>query len=1057
MKKDPSNVHAMRATFATFFVSRPVFAWVIMFLIMLAGTISLFTLPIAQYPSIAPPAISVVATYPGASAEIIEETVTQVIENKMKGLDGLLYMKSTSESTGAATITLTFKNGVDPDIAQMQVQNKLQAATASLPPEVQRQGLQVNKSARNFLMVVGFISKNNSLSSNDLGDYIDTNLIDPLSRVEGVGDITSFASPYAMRIWIDLPRLVKYDLTAMDVVEALQANNAVVTAGQLGEGPALAGQPINATINLQSRLKTAEEFGNVLLRTNEQGAAVRIKDVARVELGAENYVKIARYKGVPVAGLAVKLTNGANALETQVNVLEKLDELKVFFPEGMDYVMAYDSTPFVRVSIESVIYTLLEAIALVFIVMFIFLGNWRSTLIPTLAVPVVLLGTFGILSLFGFSINTLTMFAMVLAIGLLVDDAIVVVENVERIMHEEGLSAPDATRKSMNQVSGALIGIGLVLSAVFLPMAFFPGSTGVIYQQFSITIVSAMVLSVLVAFILTPALCATFLKPVDHKAQSRGLYGWFNRGFGKFTGGYTTAVKSMINWRYAYVVLYLLLVTLVTVLYLRTPSGFLPDEDQGMMMSQVMMPAGSTQEQTLEVVKQLEAHFLEDEADNVEGLFTVLGFNFSGSGQNTAMAFIRLKDWSERPNPEQSVQAMSGRAMQKFSKINEAMVFAFAPPAVIELGNATGFNLFLKDNVGMGREKLMEARNQLLMTGNAEPGLMGVRPNGQEPAPILNLEIDRDKAAALGLSLAELNKSLSIAWGSAYVDDFISQGKVKKVFVQSEAEHRMTPEDLQSWYVRNNQGEMVPVSAFTTVSWGQVSPRLERYNGQPAMEIMGMSTPDISSGQAMKMVENLVDQLPKGVSIDWTGLSYEEKQSGQMAMYLYMLSILIVFLVLAALYESWSLPISVMLTIPLGVLGTLMAVTLTHQPSDIYFQVGLLTVIGLATKNAILIVEFAKAQVDQGVELVEATINAARMRFRPIIMTSLAFGFGVLPLALSTGAGSGAHNAIGNAVIGGMMASTFLGVLFIPLFYVLVQKFNMRKKVAVKIETVENH
>ena len=1046
MQKKSTDVREMRATFATFFVNRPVFAWVIALLIMLAGSISLFSLPISQYPSIAPPSISVIATYPGASAKTIEETVTQVIENKMKGLDGLLYMKSASESTGTATITLTFNNDVDPDNAQMQVQNKLQLATAALPEEVQRQGIQVNKAVRNFLMVVGFISKDNSQTAIDLGDYIATNIADPLSRVDGVGDITLFSSQYAMRVWLDLPKLIKYNLTATDVVNALQANNAVVTAGQLGEVPAVAGQPINVTINLQSRLKTAEDFANILISSNEQGASVRIQDVARVELGAESYTKMARYKGVPVAGLAVKLSGGSNALDTQENVLAKLDELKTFFPQGMDYVIAYDTTPFVRVSIESVIQTLIEAILLVFAVMFIFLGNFRATLIPTIAVPVVLLGTFGVLSLFGYSINTLTMFAMVLAIGLLVDDAIVVVENVERVMHEEGLSAPEATRKSMNQISGALIGIGLVLSAVFLPMAFFPGSSGVIYQQFSITIVSAMVISVLVAFILTPALCATILKPVDQNAESKGLYGWFNRGFGHVTNGYVAGVKGMIRWRYVFVVFYLLLIAVVTFLYLRTPSGFLPNEDQGMMMSQVMMPAGSTQEQTLTVVKKLEAHFLNDEAENIDALFTILGFNFSGTGQNTAMAFIKLKDWSERPNPDQSVAAMSGRAMQKFSKINEAMVFAFGPPAVMELGNAAGFNLFLKDNVGMGREQLMAARNQLLGSGNAQPGLVGVRPNGQEPAPTLQLEVDREKVAALGLSLTDVNKALSVAWGSAYVDDFVFQGKVKKIFVQAEASNRMTPEDLQSWFVRNNQGKMVPVSAFAQLTWGQTSPKLERYNGQPAVEVMGMWTPDVSSGQAMGMVENLVAKLPKGVSIDWTGLSYEEKQSGKMAMLLYILSIFIVFLVLAALYESWSLPISVMLMLPLGVLGTLVAATLTGKPSDIYFQVGLLTIIGLATKNAILIVEFAKAQVDQGVELVEATVHAAKMRFRPIIMTSLAFGFGVLPLALSSGAGSGAHNAIGTGVIGGMISATLLGVFFIPMFYVLVQKRSINNK-----------
>ncbi|BBP44010.1 efflux RND transporter permease subunit [Thiosulfativibrio zosterae] len=1035
-----------RATFANFFAHRPVFAWALAILVMLGGSISLMNLPIAQYPSIAPPSISIVATYPGASAKTIEETVTQVIENKMKGLDGLLYMRSASESTGTATITLTFDNKTNIDTAQMQVQNKLQLATASLPSEVQRQGLQVNKAVRNFLSVIGFISKDGSQTAIDLGDYINTYIADAMSRVEGVGEVTLFSSQYAMRVWLNQDKLNQYSLTSIDVVNALQANNAVVTAGQLGDVPSVAGQPINATIHLQGRLKTAEDFGNILIKSDEQGSVIRIKDVARVELGAEGYGRIARYKGVPVAGLAVKLASGANALDTQENVIKKLEELKVFFPKGMDYVVAYDTTPFVKMSIQSVIQTLLEAIVLVFLVMYLFLGNFRATLIPTIAVPVVLLGTFGVLALFGYSINTLTMFAMVLAIGLLVDDAIVVVENVERIMHEEGVSAKEATQRSMNQISGALIGIGLVLSAVFLPMAFFPGSAGVIYQQFSVTIVSAMVLSVLTAFILTPALCATILKPVDKEAENKGFYGWFNRGFMATTRGYASGVRAVIRWRYGFVILYLAVIAGVTFLYLKTPSGFLPNEDQGMMMSQVMMPAGATQEQTLAVVKKLEAHFLEKEANNIDGLFTILGFNFSGTGQNTAMAFIKLKDWSERPLPSQSVNAISGRAMQAFSQINEAMVFAFAPPAVMELGNAAGFDMFLKDNVGMGREALINARNQLLGMASQTPGLIGVRPNGQEPAPTLKLEVDRDKAAALGLSLAEVNKSLSIAWGSAYVDDFIYQGKVKRVFVQADADSRMTPEDLKSWYVRNNQGDLVPVSSFATLSWTQESPKLERYNGEAAMEVMGMSLPFISSGQALSLMEGLVAKLPAGVSLDWTGLSYEEKKSGQQAMLLYILSVLVIFLVLAALYESWGLPISVMLVLPLGVLGVLLAAMLTGKPSDIYFQVGMLTILGLATKNAILIVEFAKEQVEQGVELVEATVNAARMRLRPIIMTSLAFGFGVLPLALSTGAGSGAHNAIGNGVIGGMLSATLLGIFFIPMFFVLVQQF-LKKRV----------
>lgn len=1035
-----------RETFATFFVKRPVFAWALAILVMLAGTISLMNLPIAQYPSIAPPSISVTAIYPGASSKTIEETVTQVIENKMKGLDGLLYMRSSSESTGTATITLTFENGVDPDTAQMQVQNKLQLATASLPAEVQRQGIEVNKAVRNFLSVIGFISTDGSQDAIDLGDYISTYIIDPMSRVEGVGEITSFSSQYAMRVWLNQTALNRFEITPVDVVNALKANNAVVTAGQLGDVPATAGQPINATIHLQGRLKTAEDFENILLKSDSDGGAVRISDVARVELGAESYGRMARYKGVPVAGMAVKLSGGANALDTQDNVVKKLEELKKYFPPGMDYVVAYDTTPFVRVSIESVIHTLIEAIVLVFLVMYLFLGNLRATVIPTIAVPVVLLGTFGILALFGYSINTLTMFAMVLAIGLLVDDAIIVVENVERIMHEEGVSAPEATMRSMNQIKGALIGIGLVLSAVFLPMAFFPGSAGVIYEQFSITIVSAMVLSVFTAFILTPALCATMLKPIDPDAANKGFHGWFNRGFNKVAGRYANGVRGMIRMRYAFVVVYMALIAVTAFLYMKTPTGFLPDEDQGMMMSQIMMPAGSTQEQTLEVVKKLEDHFLNAEAENIAGLFTVLGFNFSGTGQNTAMAFVKLNDWSERKRPDQAVTAISARAMGVFRQINEAIVFAFAPPAVMELGSASGFNMFLKDNVGMGREKLMEARNQMLGMAMQTPGLIGVRPNGQEPAPALQLTVDREKSAALGLSLSDVNNALSVAWGSSYTDDFIYKGKVKRIYVQADADTRMTPEDLKSWYVRNSSGELVPVDSFATLSWSQESPKLERYNGEPAVEILGMSLPSISSGDAMLLMEDIVSKLPSGVSLDWTGLSYEEKQSGDQAMMLYILSILVVFLVLAALYESWSLPLSVMFVLPLGVLGVLTAAMMTGHPSDIYFQVGLLTILGLATKNAILIVEFAKEQVDLGVEVVEATVNAAKMRLRPIIMTSLAFGFGVLPLAMSTGAGSGAHNAIGNGVIGGMLSATILGVFFIPVFFVIAQRKLMKKQ-----------
>lgn len=1035
-----------RRGFATYFIDRPVTAWVIAFLVMIGGALSVVNLPIAQFPAIAPPTVAVTAMYPGASAQTVENTVTQVIENKMKGLDGLMYMSAKSESTGQVEILLSFKTGTDLDTAQMQIQNKLQTAMSSLPEAVQKQGIQVAKSAKNFLMVIGFISPDKSLTAIDLGDYIATHVIDQISRVEGVGDVLQFSSQYAMRIWLDPYKLNKYNLVSTDVVNAIRANNAVITAGQLGATPAAPNQPLNVTVNLQSRLKTVDEFRDVILKTEQNGATITVGDVARVEVGAENYNAMARFKGAPAAAFAVKITPDANALETGDRVKARMEELSQYFPPGMEYNIPYDTTPFISISIESVIKTLLEAIVLVFLVMFLFLGNLRATLIPTITVPVVLLGTFGVLAYFGYSINTLTMFAMVLAIGLLVDDAIVVVENVERVMHEEGLPAKEATRKSMNQISGALIGIGMVLSAVFLPMAFFSGSAGVIYQQFAVTIVSAMVLSVLAAFILTPALCATFLKPVDKEAEAKGFFGWFNRTFTKATNGYGKGVRGIIRFRGFFMVVYLLIVGLVGFLYMKTPSGFLPDEDQGFMFTQIMMPPSATREQTLEVVKQVEKHYLETEDENITGLFTVLGFNFSGNGQNTAIAFINLKDWSQRPGPGRSAKAIAGRAMAKFSQIKEGMVFAFGPPAVLELGNASGFDLYLKDNVGMGRDKLYDARNQLLGMASQNPFLIAVRPNGQEPAPVLKVKIDKQKANALGLSIAEINQSLSVAWGSAYVDDFIKNEKVKKIYVQSDAEFRKTPENFNDWYVRNKEGEMIPASSFITTEWVKESPKLERYNGQPALQIMGMSLPFISSGQAMTIMEDLSAKLPQGVSIEWTGLSFEEKASGEQAMLLYALSLLVVFLCLAALYESWSLPVSVMLIVPLGILGTLIAAFTTGKPSDIYFQVGLLTIVGLATKNAILIVEFAKELVEEGMDAVEASVRAAKMRLRPILMTSLAFGFGVLPLALSTGAGSGAHNAIGVGVLGGMVSATALGIFLVPMFFVIMHNWFGKKR-----------
>lgn len=1041
------SMHKTRRSFATYFIDRPVTAWVIALLVMIAGVLSIRSLPVSQFPAIAPPMISINAMYPGASAKVIEDTVTQVIENKMKGLDGLIYMSSTSESTGQAQVQLYFKNGTDSDIAQMQIQNKLQSAMSSIPEAVQKQGIEIAKTSRNFLLVVTLVSPDKSYNAIDLGDYLATHVIDQISRVEGVGETLQFSAEYAMRIWLNPYKLAKYNLMSTDVLNAIRANNAVVTAGQLGGAPALKGQPINVTVNLQSRLKTIDDFKKVIIKTAENGADITVGDVARVEIGADNYNKVARYEGTPAAGFAVKITPNANALETADKVKKRLQELSNTFPKGMKLIYPYDSTPFIQLSIESVIHTLLEAIVLVVLIMFLFLGNLRATFIPTVTVPVVLLGTFGILAAFGYSINTLTMFAMVLAIGLLVDDAIVVVENVERVMHEENLPAKEATKRSMNQISGALIGIGLVLSAVFLPMAFFPGSAGVIYKQFAVTIVSAMVLSVMAAFILTPALCATLLKPVNKDKESKGFFGWFNRGFHSTTVHYSKGVRGIIKRRYWFFGLYALIVAGTAYLYMKTPSGFLPDEDQGIMYTQVMMPAGATREQTLEVVKEMEHYFLTNERDNIETLFTVLGFNFSGTGQNTAMGFVNLKSWDKRSDPSQSVKAIQQRAMQHFSQIRSGMVFAFAPPPVIELGNASGFNLYVKDMAGLGREKLYEARNQVLGMASQNPNLIGVRPNGQEPAPVLKINVDKQKVQALGISVADVNNALSVAWGSAYADDFIKQGKVKKIYVQSDAPYRMRPENFQDWYVRNSSGEMIPASAFITTEWSRESPKLERYNGQPALQILGMSTPNISSGQAMQMMDNIAQKLPKGIDIEWTGLSYEERAAGSKTTLLYALSILVVFLCLAALYESWLLPISVMLIVPLGALGTLLAANFARMPSDIYFQVGLLTIVGLATKNAILIVEFAKELVEDGKDPVEASVEAAKMRLRPILMTSLAFGFGVLPLALSTGAGSGAHNAIGDAVLGGMLTATALGIFLVPMFFVLMQQWQKRRTV----------
>ncbi|WP_348709007.1 efflux RND transporter permease subunit [uncultured Pseudoalteromonas sp.] len=1026
-----------------FFIDRPIFAWVLAIVVMLAGILAIRSLPVAQYPSIAPPAISIQASYPGASARTLEDTVTQVIEQKMKGLDGLLYMSSTSESNGSATLTLTFTADTDPDIAQVQVQNKLSLATPLLPEEVQRQGVSVAKSARNFLMVVGFVSEDGSMNNIDIGDYVSSNVLDIISRVNGVGEVQLFGSQYAMRIWLDPAKLLKYSLTPADISAAISAQNAQVSAGQLGALPAVSGQQLNATVTAQSRLQTPEQFRNIFVKTNTDGSVVRLSDVANVELGGENYGVVARFNGKPASGLGVKLASGANALDTADGVKAALAELEPFFPEGLKTVVPYDTTPFVSLSIEKVVSTLIEAVVLVFLVMYLFLQNFRATLIPTIAVPVVLLGTFAILQVFGFSINTLTMFAMVLAIGLLVDDAIVVVENVERVMTEENLSPLEATRKSMDEIKGALVGIAMVLSAVFVPMAFFPGSTGVIYRQFSITLVTAMSLSVLVALILTPALCATILKP-SHVHNNKSFIGrfflGFNRGFDKTNSGAQGFVSRMIKHSKRYLLIYGLIVGGMVFIFSQLPSAFLPDEDQGILFNQVSLPAGATTEQTLKVVEKMEHHFLEDQSEAVKSIFTVTGFSFAGSGQNAAIGFVGLKHWDERQRPDLSVGAVAGKAMGYFSTIKEAFVFAFPPPAVVELGTANGFTLYLQDRVGLGHEKLLEARNMFLGMAAQNPVLSGVRPNGQEDKPELELDIDLAKAEALGLTQADINNTLSTAWGSRYVNDFIDRGRVKKVYLQGTPESRMVPEDLDKWYVRNANGDMVPFTAFAHSYWTYGSPRLERYNGFSAMEIQGAAAPGYSTGQAMTEVEKMVKKLPPGVSFEWTGISYEERLSGGQAPLLYALSLLVVFLCLAALYESWSVPAAVMLIVPLGVFGASIASFVFNLSNDIYLQVGLLTTIGLASKNAILIVEFAIHKMDEGMKLVDAAVAAIRLRLRPIFMTSMAFVCGVLPLAIASSAGSGAQNALGIAVIGGTLASSTIVVLFVPLFFVLVRR-----------------
>lgn len=1041
---------------AQFFIHRPIFAWVIALVIMLAGILTLTKMPIAQYPTIAPPTVTISATYPGASAETVENTVTQIIEQQMNGLDGLRYISSNSAGNGQASIAINFEQGVDPDIAQVQVQNKLQSATALLPEDVQRQGIKVTKSGASFLQVIAFYSENDGLSADDIKDYVNSNISEPLSRVAGVGEVQVFGGSYAMRIWMDPSKMASLQVTPNDIATAIRSQNAQVAVGQLGGAPAVQGQVLNATVNAQSLLQTPEQFKNIFLKNAENGAQVRLSDVARVELGADNYQFDSKFNGKPAGGVAIKLATGANALDTAKAVETHLQELRHNYPEGMKDQLAFDTTPFIQLSIESVVHTLIEAIILVFLVMFLFLQNWRATIIPTMAVPVVVLGTFAVINVFGFSINTLTMFAMVLAIGLLVDDAIVVVENVERLMVEEHLDPVTATEVSMKQISGALIGITSVLTAVFVPMAFMSGTTGVIYRQFSITLVTAMILSLIVALTFTPALCATMLKQHDpNKAQSNGFvarfFRWFNTSFDKVSTKYQGGVNRLTHAKVFSGVVYVAVIAVMGLLFTKLPSSFLPDEDQGVVMTLVQLPPNASLARTDKTVTSMTNYFLNNEKDYVESVFSVAGFSFTGVGQNAGLAFIKLKDWSERTSKEAQVSAIIQRGMALNMIVNDASyIMPLQLPAMPELGVSAGFNFQLKDSSGKGHDALLAARNTILGLAAQDKRLAGVRPNGQEDTPQYKIIIDQAQAGAMGISVAEINATMGMAWSGSYINDFVDRGRVKKVYVQGEADARMMPEDLSKWYVRNNQGTMVPFSTFATGEWTYGSPRLERYNGIASMNIQGTPAPGVSSGDAMLAMEEIAAKLPSmglsGFDYEWTGLSLEERDSGSQTPFLMALSILIVFLCLAALYESWSIPFSVIMVIPLGIIGavvlTFLGMVLTKDPNlsnNIYFKVALIAVIGLSAKNAILIVEFAKELQEKGEELFDATLHAAKMRLRPIIMTTLAFGFGVLPLALASGAGAGSQHSVGYGVLGGVISSTLLGIFFIPVFYIWVR------------------
>ena len=1028
-----------------FFINRPIFAWVVAIVVMLAGVLAIKGLPINQYPNVAPPAISISVTYPGASAQAVQDTVVQVIEQQLNGLDGLRYITSASESEGSMQIVVTFEQGTDPDIAQVQVQNKLNLATPMLPQEVQQQGIRVAKYQMNFMLVVGLVSEDGSMSSADLADYIATNLQDPISRTEGVGDFTLFGAPYAMRIWLDPAKLNAHQLTPSDVMAAVKSQNVQVSAGQLGGLPTINDKvQLQATVLGKTRMKTAEEFREIMLKVKPNGAQVRLKDVADVQLGGQFTAISSKFDGKPSSALALRLTTGGNVLDAVKAVRATIAKLEPNFPPGVKVVFPYDTSPVVQVSIDSVVHTLFEAIVLVFLVMLLFLQSIRATLVPTLAVPVVLLGTFGILLAAGFTINLLTMFAMVLAIGLLVDDAIVVVENVERLMHEEHLSPKEATIKSMGQISGALVGIGLVISAVFVPMAFMDGSTGVIYRQFAVTIAAAMTLSVLVALIFTPALCATILKaPVPGKKPA-AFFAWFNRVFNAGASGYAVGVEGILKRNKWFLLIYVLLLVALAVLFARIPTAFLPEEDQGTMMVQVQLPPNASAARTEQVLQKVVNHLLENEKDTVNGVMSVNGFNFAGRGQNSGLLFVELKPFEQRKRPDQHLKALHGRTWGFVSQINDAMIVPIMPPAIIELGNATGFDFYLQDNGGVGHEVLMQARNQMLGMAAQTPQLAMVRPNGLSDEPQFQIEIDEEKARALGLNLADINSTMSIAWGSAYINDFIDRGRVKKVFLQGKAESRVGPDDFAKWYVRNDAGKMVPFSAFATGKWVYGPAKLERFNGVPAVQIVGGTAPGVSTGEAMAVVEGLAQQLPPGVDLVWSGLSYEEIKAGNQSAWIMALSMLMVFLCLAALYESWAIPFSVMLVVPLGILGAVLATLSRGLTNDVFFQIGMITTVGLAAKNAILIVEFARELHREGKPLMRAAVEAARLRLRPIIMTSMAFVLGVVPLAIATGASSGSQHSIGTSVVGGTLAGTFLAIFFVPLFFYVIGHITER-------------